>query len=267
MLTDEQRVEAGQRLLEAEETRIQTGLISIAHPDATMDDAYAIQAELVRQKIAAGRRITGWKIGLTSKAMQAALNITTPDSGILFDDMYFASGATVPKGRFIQPRIEAEIAFVMKSDLDHSNLSEEAILEATDYVCPSLEILDTRILRKDPSTGTTRNIVDTISDNAANAGYVLGTHQLDPKTTDLRWMGAIVSRNGEVEETGLGAGVLNNPVTSMLWLAERLASYGGQIKAGQVILSGSFIRPIEAVPGSHVHADFGPYGIVDCCFE
>ena len=116
-------------------------------------------------------------------------------------------------------------------------------------------------------TGTTRNIVDTISDNAANAGYVLGTHQLDPKTTDLRWMGAIVSRNGEVEETGLGAGVLNNPVTSMLWLAERLASYGGQIKAGQVILSGSFIRPIEAVPGSHVHADFGPYGIVDCCFE
>ncbi len=267
MISETEAQAAAARLIEAEKTGQQTGLISLAHSGADMDDAYKIQAELVRQKIAAGRIITGWKIGLTSKAMQAALNITTPDSGILFDDMYFASGATVPKSRFIQPRIEAEIAFVMKSDLDHSNLSEEAILEATDYVCPSLEILDTRILRKDPATGVTRNIVDTISDNAANAGYVLGEQKLDPKSTDLRWMGAIVSRNGEVEETGLGAGVLNNPVTSMLWLAERLATYGGQIRAGQVILSGSFIRPIEAVPGSHIHADFGPYGVVDCHFE
>lgn len=267
MISETEARAAAARLIEAEKTGQQTGLISLAHPGADMDDAYKIQAELVRQKIATGRTITGWKIGLTSKAMQAALNITTPDSGILFDDMYFASGATVPKGRFIQPRIEAEIAFMMRSDLDHSNLSEEAILEATDYVCPSLEILDTRILRKDPTSGATRNIVDTISDNAANAGYVLGDQKLDPKNTDLRWMGAIVSLNGEVEETGLGAGVLNNPVTSMLWLAERLANYGGQIKAGQVILSGSFIRPIEAVPGSYIHADFGPYGIADCHFE
>ena len=267
MLTKEQIEESARLLLEAEATAVQTGLISVAHPEADMDDAYAIQADLVRQKIEAGRTITGWKIGLTSKAMQAALNITTPDSGILFDDMHFESGASVPKGRFIQPRIEAEIAFVMKEDLDHSNLSEDAILAATDYVCPSLEILDTRILRKDPASGVTRNIVDTISDNAANAGYVLGDQRFDPKTSDLRWMGAIVSRNGEVEETGLGAGVLNNPVTSMLWLAERLAAYGGQIKAGQVVLSGSFIRPIEAVPGSHIQADFGPFGIVDCHFE
>lgn len=250
----------------AERTRIQTGLISLQHPTATMDDAYAIQAAWVRRKLAAGRKIIGWKIGLTSKAMQAALNITTPDSGVLFDDMLFADGSTIPQTRFIQPRIEAEIAFVMNADLCGPNVTAADVLAATDYVVPSLEILDTRILRVDPTTKKARNIIDTISDNAANAGIVLGNQKHKPQTVDLRWVGAIVSNNNEVEETGLGAGVLNDPALGIAWLANRLHTYGDSISAGQIVLSGSFIRPVETKGGDLIHADFGAFGSVSCRF-
>ncbi len=147
-------------LLQAEETREQIGLLSLQHPGLTLDDAYAIQAAQMAQKLASGRTIAGWKIGLTSKVMQRALNIGTPDSGVLYDDMVFDHGATVPKGQFIQPRVEAEIAFVMKSALD-GDVTRDDVLAATDYVAPSLEILDTRILRKDPDSGQARIITDT----------------------------------------------------------------------------------------------------------
>jgi 2-oxo-hept-3-ene-1,7-dioate hydratase len=253
-------------LEEAEKSRVQTGLISLRHPDATMDDAYAIQLAWIKSKLAGGRKVIGWKIGLTSKAMQQQLNITTPDSGYLLDDMYFDDGATIPKARFIQPRIEAEIAFVMKHDLKGPNVTPQQVIDATDYIAPSLEILDTRIMRVDPMTKKTRNIVDTISDNAANAGVVLGKQKFDPRKTDMRWMGAIVLRNGEVEETGLGAGVLNDPALSMSWLVNRLAVYGEGLSAGQIVLSGSFVRAIEAPSGSEIVADFGPHGKVSCNF-
>ncbi|MBK8458344.1 MAG: 2-oxo-hepta-3-ene-1,7-dioic acid hydratase [Phyllobacteriaceae bacterium] len=251
---------------EAERTRRQIGLLSLAHPDMTMDDAYAIQAAWARRKIAAGRAVRGWKIGLTSKAMQQALNIDIPDSGVLLDDMIFANGDTIPKDRFIQPRIEAEIAFVMKTDLSGPACSPADVLAATEFVAPALEILDTRILRLDPATKKPRTIVDTISDNAANAGIVLGRDRHNPLAFDLRWVGAIVSRNGEVEETGLGAGVLNDPALAVAWLANRLAAYGESIRAGDVVLSGSFIRPLEAPPGSRIEADFGAFGQVSCRF-
>ena len=198
--------------------------------------------------------------------MQYALNIDIPDSGILFDDMIFDHGATVPKGRFIQPRIEAEIAFVMKSSIGGTNVTRDAVIASTDFVAPSIEILDTRILRVDPDTKTTRTVFDTISDNAANAGVVLGPERHAVDAFDLRWVGAITSRNGEVEETGLGAGVLNDPVESVVWLARRMAQYGQSIEPGQIILSGSFIRPVECPPGADIHADFGPFGSVDIAF-
>lgn len=255
----------GQALFEAERTRKQIGLISLAHPAATMDDAYAIQAAFVGAKLAAGRARTGWKIGLTSKAMQAALAINTPDSGVLLDDMMFEDGAVIPEDRFIQPRIEAEIAFVMKAPLA-GNVTVLDVLNATDYVVPALEILDTRILRADPATKKARTIVDTIADNAANAGVVTGGRAMRPEQVDLRWMGAIVSRNGEVEETGLGAGVLNHPARGIVWLARRLAQYGESIKPGELVLAGSFIRPIEARHGDTITADYGPYGTVSCYF-
>jgi len=254
-------VAAAHALLRAERTRTQMGLLSLAHPGMGMDDAYRVQKALVDLKLAEGRRQIGWKIGLTSRAMQDALGIDIPDSGVLLDDMVFAHGGEVPKGRFIQPRVEAEIAFVMKADLA-GEVSRDEVLAATDHVCPSLEILDTRILRQDPGTGQARSIVDTISDNAANAGLVLGPARHASDALDLRWIGAIVARDGVVEETGLGAGVLNDPVEGIVWLARRLAEYGEAIRAGQVVLSGSFIRPVEAPAGSRFHADFGPFGEV-----
>ena len=265
-MTPEDHAAAAAALLNAEKTREQIGLLSIKHPDIGLDDAYAIQNAIYDQKLAEGRKVIGWKIGLTSKAMQYALNIDIPDSGILFDDMLFENKGTVPAGRFIQPRIEVEIAFVMKSSLGGDSVNREDVLAATDYVAPSIEILDTRILRQDPETGKTRLVYDTISDNAANAGIVLGDEKHDPNQVDLRWVGAICSKNGEVEETGLGAGVLNDPVESVVWLARRMATYGQQIEAGHVILSGSFIRPIECPAGTNLFADFGPFGSVTLGF-
>jgi 2-oxo-hept-3-ene-1,7-dioate hydratase len=266
MMTPAAIAAAARALDEAERTRVQIGLLSLANSGMDMDDAYAVQAAWMELKRAAGHRIIGRKIGLTSKAMQQALNIDIPDSGILLDDMLFADGATIPTGRFIQPRIEAEIAFVMKAPLKGPGITPADVIAATDYVQPSLEILDTRIQRVDPATKKTRTVFDTIADNAANAGIVLSGRKLKPGEADLRWMGAIVSRNGEVEETGLGAGVLDDPALSMAWLANRLAQYGDQIHAGEIVLSGSFIRPVECPPGSKIVADFGPYGTVSCDF-
>ncbi|MBL0373257.1 2-oxo-hepta-3-ene-1,7-dioic acid hydratase [Rhizobium sp. KVB221] len=267
MLTSDQIAAAASALDTAEKNRQQTGLLSLAHPGMTMDDAYAVQAAWVKRKIDGGRKVIGWKIGLTSKAMQYALNIDIPDSGVLFGDMYFDDGAVIPDDRFIQPRIEAEIAFVMKAPLDGPGVTVFDVLNATDYVTPALEILDTRILRVDPETKKARTIVDTISDNAANAGIVIGGRQMRPDAVDMRWMGAIVSRNAEVEETGLGAGVLNHPARGIAWLANRLAEYGDGIEAGQIVLAGSFIRPIEARHGDTITADFGPYGTISCFFK
>ncbi|MEZ5870451.1 MAG: 2-oxo-hepta-3-ene-1,7-dioic acid hydratase [Nitratireductor sp.] len=265
-MTPQEIDNAAAMLVEAEKSGIQCGLLSLAFPDMTMDDAYAVQAALVARKHAAGRTSIGWKIGLTSRAMQQALNITTPDSGVLLDNMLFANDATIPAGRFIQPRIEAEIAFIMNSPLAGADVTRDDVIAATGHVAPSLEILDTRILRVDPGSGRARIITDTISDNAANAGIVLGSQRHPVNASALRWVGAIVKRNGVVEETGLGAGVLDDPVTGIVWLVKRLAQYGHGLAAGDIVLSGSFIRPIEAPPGSHFVADFGDFGSVSVSF-
>lgn len=265
-MTPEDHAKAAEVLLVAEATGEQIGLLTKRFPEMGMDDAYAIQNAIYRAKLARGRKVVGWKIGLTSKAMQYALNIDIPDSGILFDDMVFENGATVPKGRFIQPRIEAEIAFVMKAPIGGADVTRQDVIAATDYVAPSIEILDTRILRTDAETGKTRTVFDTISDNAANAGVVLGAERHAVDRFDLRWVGAITSRGDEIEETGLGAGVLNDPVESVVWLARRMAQYGQSIEPGQIILSGSFIRPVECPSGSLISADFGAFGSVDISF-
>lgn len=267
MMSPEAIAAAANALDQAERTCVQIGLLSLQHPGMDMDDAYAVQSAWVQRKLADGRRIIGRKIGLTSKAMQSALNIDIPDSGVLFDDMSFENGGTVPKGRFIQPRIEAELAFVMKAPLAGPGVTPQDVIRATDYVQPALEILDTRILRVDPETKKTRTVFDTIADNAANAGIVLGGERRRPDDIDLRWAGAIVYRDGEVEETGLGAGVLDDPALSMAWLANRLATYGDRIEAGEIVLSGSFVRPIEAPSGCLIRADYGPLGQLTLSFE
>ncbi len=257
---------AAQRLDTAESTRTQIRMISLDHPEMDMADAYAVQNAWLKIKLDGGRKVLGHKIGLTSKAMQNAVNVNIPDSGFLLDDMFFADGSDIPTDRFIQTRIEAELAFVLKSRLSGPNCTLFDVLRATEYITPALEILDTRIMRVDAQTKKTRTVFDTISDNAANAGIVLGGRPFRPDETDMRWVGAAVSRNAQVEETGLAAGVLNHPAMGIAWLANRLAEYGRALEAGQVVLAGSFIRPIEARKGDTFHADYGPWGSVSCYF-
>ena len=266
-LTPDQIATAARDLFDAEQSRKQIGILSQHFPTMHMGDAYAIQKHLVELKFAAGRTAIGWKIGLTSKAMQDALHIDIPDSGVLFDDMLFNDGACIPGNRFIETRIEAEIAFVMHSAIRGPHVNRDDVVAATQYVAPALEILDTRIQRSDKTTGATRKIVDTIADNAANAGIVLGQQQRQLDSLDLRWVGAIVHRNSEVEETGLGAGVLNDPVQAIVWLANRLAEYGQHISANDIVLSGSFVRPVEVRGGDKLFADFGEFGSVSCTFD
>ena len=265
LTTDDIR-NAAARLHTAEKTRQQIRQLSQEFPAITIADAYAIQKAWIELKVAEGRVVKGHKIGLTSKAMQSALLIDEPDSGVLLDDMFFADGGLVPSDRFIGTRVEAELAFIMKARLAGPGCTMFDVLNATDFVVPALEILDTRIERVDPVTKSTRKIFDTIADNAANAGIVLGGRPLRPLDADLRWIGALCYRNGQLEETGLAAGVLNHPATSVAWLANKIAANGLALEPGQVVLAGSFIRPIETRKGDTIQADYGPYGSVSCYF-
>ena len=257
---------AAERLDRAEKTRTQVRQLSQEFPAITIDDAYAIQKAWMEIKVSGGRVVKGHKIGLTSKAMQSALNIGEPDSGVLLDDMFFADGGIVPTDRFIATRVEAELAFVMAKRLSGPDCTMFDVLNATDFVAPALEILDTRIERVDPKTKATRKIFDTIADNAANAGIVLGGRPIRPLDADLRWIGALCFRNGQLEETGLAAGVLNHPASGIAWLANKVAAQGLALELGQVVLAGSFIRPIETRMGDTIQADYGPYGSVSCYF-
>jgi 2-oxo-hept-3-ene-1,7-dioate hydratase len=265
-LSSEEIRSCAERLDRAEKTRTQIRQLSLEFPGITIEDAYAIQKAWIEIKLAAGRIVKGHKIGLTSKAMQSALNIDEPDSGVLLDDMFFADGGLVPSDRFIATRVEAELAFIMDKRLTGPNCTMFDVLKATDFVVPALEILDTRIERVDAVTKSTRKIFDTIADNAANAGIVLGGRPIRPMDADLRWIGALCFRNGQLEETGLAAGVLNHPATSVAWLANKIAAHGLALEPGQVVLAGSFIRPIETRKGDTIQADYGPSGSVSCYF-
>jgi len=265
-LTEDDIRAAARRLHQAEKTRKQIRQLSLEYPEITVEDAYAIQKAWIAIKLGEGRLVKGHKIGLTSKAMQSALGIDEPDSGVLLDDMFFADGGVVPSERFIGTRVEAELAFIMKTRLEGPGCTLLDVLNATDFVVPALEILDTRIERVDAVTKSARKIFDTIADNAANAGVVLGGRPLRPLDADLRWIGALCYRNGQLEETGLAAGVLNHPATGVAWLANKIAPLGLALQPGQVVLAGSFIRPIETRKGDTIQADYGRHGSVSCYF-
>jgi len=230
------------------------------HPHMTIDEAYRVQAAWLDIRQARGERVVGHKIGLTSRAMQQAMNIDTPDSGFLTDTMVFAPGEPIAAADFCDLRLEVELAFVLADDLHGSGLSVDDVLDATDHVTAAVELIASRTPRTDPATGRTRTVVDTIADNAADAGIVTGGHSMGPRDADLRWVGAIACRNGVVEETGLAAGVLDHPANGIVWLARRYAGQGRSLRAGQVILSGSFTRPMPVAPGDDFRFDFGPLG-------
>ena len=260
MLTAEQIKDAATRLHHAEETRTQIGQLSRQYPEITIKDAYAVQDAWVAHKLRLGRRVYGHKIGLTSRAMQKSSNINEPDYGVLLDDMVFPEGSEIPASRFIVPRVEVELAFLLDKDLQGPNCTVFDVLSATAYVFPAIEIIDARIQQLDPETKATRKVFDTISDNAANAGIITGGRTIRPFDMDLRWLGALLYRNGVIEETGVAAGVLNHPANGVAWLANKYAPHGRKLQAGQVILAGSFTRPVEAEAGDTFHADYGPLG-------
>jgi len=258
--------EAARQLSEAERTRVPVRQLSLRHPQMTIEDAYAVQRALVEAKLAEGRRVVGHKVGLTSVAMQQAVSITEPDFGVVFDDMVFDDGADIPAARFIRPRVEVELAFVLGEALTGPGCTAADVLRASAVVVPALELLDARVQMSDPDTGHLRTIVDTIADNAAAAGVVFGSSAVRPFDLDLRWVAALLSRNGVIEESGVAAAVRNHPANSAAWLANKLASYGVELEAGQVILSGSFTRAVPAAAGDVFCVDYGRLGTITCRF-
>jgi 2-oxo-hept-3-ene-1,7-dioate hydratase len=266
MLTDEQIRDAAVRLRDAAKTRTPMRQLSLQYPEMDFEDAYAIQRAWGEIRYAEGRKLLGRKIGLTSRAMQQSVNITEPDHGLLLDDMFFEDGSTIALDQFLGVRIEVELAFVLGSNLRGPGCTIFDVLRATEYVTPALEILDSRIQMSDPETGHQRTIVDTVSDNAADAGIITGGRVVRPHDVDLRWVSALLYRNGIIEESGVAAAVLNHPANGVAWLANKLAPHGVELEAGQIILAGSFTRPVWARAGDTFQADYGPMGSISCQF-
>ena len=253
-------------LHQSERTRVQVEQFSKRHPDMEIEDSYAIQREWMKLKRAEGRSVIGHKIGLTSRAMQLASQITEPDYGTLLDDMLLRDGSEVQAARFIVPRFEVEFAFVLARPLEGPGVTLLDVLNATDYVVPALELIDARIEQFDRDTKAPRKVLDTIADNAANAGIVIGGRPMRPDAVDWRWAGALLYKNGVIEESGLGAAVLNHPGNGVAWLANKLAPHGEGLAAGEIVLGGSFTRPVACAAGDTFHADYGPLGSISVRF-
>lgn len=261
MALDEQTLDAlADELAEAGRTRTLIPRITARHPEATVEDSYAIQGRWRKREQARGRRLAGRKIGLTSKAMQAATGITEPDYGVMFADTVVDSGAQLEFDRFTNVRIEVELAFVLKESLEGPDCTLLDVLRATEYVLPALEVLDAHVELEG------RTIVDTIADNAAYGAMVLGGTPVRPEDVDLRWVAALLHRNETIEETGVAAGVLGHPARGVAWLANKLAQHGERLEAGEIILAGSFTRPVWIERGDTVLADYGDLGSITCRF-
>jgi 2-oxo-hept-3-ene-1,7-dioate hydratase len=260
MLDDDTIAALAAELAEADRTHGVIPRITARHPEATVEDSYAIQRVWRDRMTASGRRLVGRKIGLTSRAMQQATGITEPDYGVMFDDTVYRSGDGIPVDHFSNVRVEVELAFVLKEPLAGPEATLADALRATDYVVPALEILNSHIELEG------RTIVDTISDNAAYGAMVLGDTRRRPDEVDLPWVPGVLRRNGEVEETGVAAGVLGHPATGVAWLANKIHPHGDRLEAGEIILAGSFTRPVWVARGDEVLCDYGPMGTISCRF-
>ena len=262
---DSKRIaELAAELQQAQRARQQVAHFSKRFPEMTIEDGYRVSRAWVALQLADGRQVIGHKIGLTSRAMQQASQIDEPDYGTLLDNMLYTCSPgkvlDIAHTDFVVPRVEVELAFVLKKDLQGPNVTVAEVLAATEYVTPAIEIIDARIEQFDRDTKVMRKVFDTISDNAANAGIVVGAEKVDPLTTNLPWCGAILKLNGVVEETGLAAGVQGHPAIGIAWLANKLAPWGEHLKAGQIVLAGSFTKPVPAKVGDVFDADYGALG-------
>lgn len=258
-LTQAEIERMGLALYEAERTRIPIPPLTTTYPAMTAADAYMVQQVMMAKRLE-GHKILGRKVGLTSKPMQQMLGVDQPDFGLLLDDMAVLDAGDCPLDQLIQPKIEPEIAFILAKDLTGPNLTVEQVLEATAYIAPALEIVDSRI------QDWKIKLADTIADNASSARYVLGAAIAPVGSNDLRLMGMVMEKNGELIDTGAGAAALGHPANAVAWLGNKLAEFGVSLKAGDVILPGALCRAIEVKRGDVVRADFAGLGSVSVRF-
>lgn len=261
MLSSATRAGLAADLAEAERTRVPMAPLTAAHPDIDVVDAYEIQLINIRQRIAEGATVAGHKVGLSSKAMQEMMGVDEPDYGHLLADMEVFEDVAVPAGRYLFPRVEVEVGFILADDLPGAGCTEDDVLAATAAFVPAIELIDTRI------TDWKIALCDTIADNASSAGWVLGPQRVSPKDIDITAIDAVLRRNGEVVAEGRSDAVLGNPVTAVAWLARKVDSFGVRLKAGDIVLPGSCTRAIDARPGDAFIADFTGLGSVRLSFE
>ncbi|WP_054816631.1 2-keto-4-pentenoate hydratase [Nocardia arizonensis] len=256
MLSDAVRTELADELALAERDRVAVDKLVDRYPDIDVVDAYEIQLINIRRRIADGATVVGHKVGLSSKAMQQMMGVDEPDYGHLLADMQVSEEVPVDTGRYLIPRVEVEVGFVLGADLPGEECTEADVLAATVAYAPAIELIDSRI--KDWNIG----LCDTISDNASSAGWVLGRERVAPKDIDIKAIDAVLTRNGEVVAEGRSDAVLGDPVIAVAWLARKVASFGVRLKAGDIVLPGSCTRAIDARPGDAFHAEFAGLGSV-----
>src|SRR5882757_5322342 len=242
MLTSQDRSKEADILMNAQKERKQAVQLHVTFPNITIEDSYAISTEVADRKIKAGAKLIGHKVGLTSKAMQRSSMIDEPDFGFILDDQMIADGAKVKHADYCKPRVEVELAFVMGKRLLGPGIGITDVLRATEYVIPAIEIVDARLQDQ-------RKIFDTVADNGAAAGIAMGGRPVGPLDVDLRWVGGIMYRNSEIEETGLAAGVLGHPALGVAWLANKIGPHGHALQPGHSVLAGSFTRVVFAQKG------------------
>ncbi|KKK39130.1 2-keto-4-pentenoate hydratase [Mesobacillus campisalis] len=252
---------AAAALLEAENAKEPIDPFTSSAEDISVDDAYQIQLEQIRHKVDNGAVIVGKKIGLTSKVMQDMFNVSQPDYGHILDSMMYKNGETISLEQFIQPKVEFEIAFVLKRDLKGPNVTIEDVIEATDYVVPAIEIIDSRI--KDWKF----KFEDTVADNGSSAGAILGGQPVQLNDIDLPSVGMTVYKNGELLDSATGSAVMGNPLNAVAWLANALSSYDISLNKGEVILSGALSAAVPIEDGDSFTADFAHLGSVSAAFK
>jgi 2-keto-4-pentenoate hydratase len=261
MLSEDVRREVADTLAEAERTRSPVPPLRETYAGLDVVDAYEIQLLNIRRRLEAGETVLGHKVGLSSKAMQDMMGVDEPDYGHLLSDMALAEATPVSVGRYCMPRVEVEVAFVLGATLPGAECTEDDVLAATEYVAPSIELIDSRIRGWDIKIG------DTIADNASSAGFVLGADRVKPADIDLLTIEARLLRGGEEVAAGRSDAVLGNPVVAVAWLARKVASFGVTLEAGHVIMPGSVHRAIDVHPGDHFEAVLDGLGSVRLSFE
>lgn len=261
MLSNDVRDAIAADLAEAERSRVAIAPPTDTHPDFDVVDAYEIQLINIRARLAAGAKVVGHKVGLSSEAMQTMMGVDEPDYGHLLADMELHEDTPADASKFLFPRVEVEVGFILAADLPGQDCTEDDVLAATAAYVPSIEVVDSRIVNWQIQ------LCDTIADNASSAGFVIGKQRVSPKDIDIKSIDAVLSCNGETLAEGRSDAVLGNPVTSVAWLARKVSTFGVRLRAGDVVLPGSCTRAFDAHAGDEFFAEFAGLGSVRLAFK